>query len=345
MHNKTPAERAARVPTIHIISDSIGETAQVVARAAAAQFGVTSPHLEIFSKVKSFEEVRGYLLEHARHHEEVLGDDRMLVMYTLVNADIREPLQGFLAEHPNIVAVDVLTAAVAAVSEMSGMEPVGKPGMLRVVDHNYFKRIGALEFTIAHDDGQNPEDLTKADIVLLGVSRSSKTPLSIYLAQQGLRVANVPLDPTTEPPSQIYDVDRTRLFGLMITPEVLLDIRRKRIKKAAGKAGGGQFAMLAKNYADPARLHRRAHRGPRRRGDRPGNPPLLRAQPPLQYRHHRLAAAVPPPAGCSTLFPMLVKKVAETAFAEALRAGSGQKGAAGCISFTLGSIGVLIARS
>ena len=116
MHNKTPAERAARVPTIHIISDSIGETAQVVARAAAAQFGVTSPHLEIFSKVKSFEEVRGYLLEHARHHEEVLGDDRMLVMYTLVNADIREPLQGFLAEHPNIVAVDVLTAAVAAVS-------------------------------------------------------------------------------------------------------------------------------------------------------------------------------------------------------------------------------------
>ena len=197
MHNKTPAERAARVPTIHIISDSIGETAQVVARAAAAQFGVTSPHLEIFSKVKSFEEVRGYLLEHARHHEEVLGDDRMLVMYTLVNADIREPLQGFLAEHPNIVAVDVLTAAVAAVSEMSGMEPVGKPGMLRVVDHNYFKRIGALEFTIAHDDGQNPEDLTKADIVLLGVSRSSKTPLSIYLAQQGLRVANVPLDPTT----------------------------------------------------------------------------------------------------------------------------------------------------
>ena len=256
MHNKTPAERAARVPTIHIISDSIGETAQVVARAAAAQFGVTSPHLEIFSKVKSFEEVRGYLLEHARHHEEVLGDDRMLVMYTLVNADIREPLQGFLAEHPNIVAVDVLTAAVAAVSEMSGMEPVGKPGMLRVVDHNYFKRIGALEFTIAHDDGQNPEDLTKADIVLLGVSRSSKTPLSIYLAQQGLRVANVPLDPTTEPPSQIYDVDRTRLFGLMITPEVLLDIRRKRIKKAAGKAGGGQFAMLAKNYADPEYIYR-----------------------------------------------------------------------------------------
>ena len=127
---------------------------------------------------------------------------------------------------------------------------------LHVADQYYFRRIEAIEFTIAHDDGQNPEDLTKADIVLLGVSRSSKTPLSIYLAQQGLRVANVPLDPTTEPPSQIYDVDRTRLFGLMITPEVLLDIRRKRIKKAAGKAGGGQFAMLAKNYADPEYIYR-----------------------------------------------------------------------------------------
>lgn len=112
--------------------------------------------------------------------------------------------------------------------------------MLRVVDHNYFKRIGALEFTIAHDDGQNPEDLTKADIVLLGVSRSSKTPLSIYLAQQGLRVANVPLDPTTEPPSQIYDVDRTRLFGLMITPEVLLDIRRQAHQEGGGEGRGGR---------------------------------------------------------------------------------------------------------
>ena len=247
MHNKTPAERAARVPTIHIISDSIGETAQVVARAAAAQFGVTSPHLEIFSKVKSFEEVRGYLLEHARHHEEVLGDDRMLVMYTLVNADIREPLQGFLAEHPHIVAVDVLTAAVAAVSEMSGMEPVGKPGMLRVVDHNYFKRIGALEFTIAHDDGRNPQELHQADIVLLGVSRSSKTPTSIYLSQQGYKVANIPLDPTTEPPAELEQVDRTRLFGLMTTPEVLIGIRQRRL---------GRASAVASRYADPEYVYR-----------------------------------------------------------------------------------------
>ena len=102
------------MPTIHHLRFH-RQTAQVVARAARGPVRRHEP-LEIFSKVKSFEEVRGYLLEHARHHEEVLGDDRMLVMYTLVNADIASRCRGFLAEHPHIVAVDVLTAAVAAVS-------------------------------------------------------------------------------------------------------------------------------------------------------------------------------------------------------------------------------------
>ena len=251
MHNHTPDERAARVPTIHVISDSIGETAQVVARAAAAQFGVTNPRLEVFSKVKSYQEVHDYLAEHVRYHQQTLGDDRILVFYTIVDAGIRRELAAFTERHPNILAVDVMTSAVDAIAEMSGMDPVNEPGALRVVDHNYFRRIAAIEFTIAHDDGQNPEDLTKADIVLLGVSRSSKTPLSIYLSQQGYKVANVPLDPSTEPPSQIFDVDRTRLFGLMISPDVLIGIRQKRIKKAAGK-----MQLITKDYADPEYVYR-----------------------------------------------------------------------------------------
>lgn len=249
MHNLTPAERAERIPTIHILSDSIGETAQVVARAAAAQFGVTNPHLEIFSKVKSFEEVRDYLEQHARFHEELYGSNELLVVYTLVNPDIRLPLEEFLADHPNITAVDVLTAAVNAVGRVSGMKPVGRPGMLRVVDKNYFRRISAIEFTIAHDDGRNPQELTDADIVLLGVSRSSKTPLSIYLAQQGYKVANVPLDPASEPPEEIYDVERTRLFGLMTTPDVLAPIRRRRMQKS------GRVGLIAQHYADPEYIY------------------------------------------------------------------------------------------
>lgn len=252
----TTERTAGALPTIHVISDSVGITAQAVARAAASQFGVTEPSIEVLAKVKSFEQVRDFLEEHTRHHQEVFGDPSMLVFFTLVNGDMRDKVAAYVENHPTIVAVDLMTDAVNAIAKMSGQQPTHTPGSLRAVNEEYFRRIEALEFTIGHDDGRNPEDLTRADIVLIGVSRSSKTPLSIYLAQQGYRVANVPLDPTTEPPEQIFDVDRTRLFGLMITPEVLLDIRRKRLKKAAGKNGGGQFTMLAQNYADPEYIYR-----------------------------------------------------------------------------------------
>lgn len=235
-------DRASMLPTIHIISDSVGATAQAVARAAAAQFGVTQPRIETLPKVKSFEQVCSFLDEHAADHRRTYGSDQMLLFYTLVNKDMREKVAAYVEEHPNIVAVDLMTDVLTAIAETSGLKPVLTPGTLRAVDVNYFRRIDAIEFTIAHDDGRNPQELTQADIVLIGVSRSSKTPLSIYLAQQGYRVANIPLDPATEPPKEIYDVDRTRLFGLMTTPDVLVGIRQRRL---------GNASFVAASYADP----------------------------------------------------------------------------------------------
>ena len=224
----------SRIPTIHIISDSVGATAQAVARAAAAQFGVTNPRIETLPKVKSYEEVRCFLDRHAEEHRARFGHDRMLLFYTLVNTEIREKVSAYLEEHDSIVSVDLMTNAVDAIAMMSGLQPTYVPGSLRVPDVN---------------DGRNPEGLTQADIVLIGVSRCSKTPLSIYLSQQGYKVANVPLDPTTEPPRQIYDVDRTRLFGLMTTPEVLVDIRRERLGKTQA-AVAGRYADLEYVYED-----------------------------------------------------------------------------------------------
>ncbi|MDO4290210.1 MAG: pyruvate, water dikinase regulatory protein [Eggerthellaceae bacterium] len=244
MQNHTPGERAARIPTIHIISDSVGATAQAVARAAAAQFGVANPKIETLPKVKTYEEIHDFLEEHARHHVEELGNDRMLVFYTLVNTEVRNKVSAYVENHPNIVAVDLMTNAVEAISQMSGMQPAYRPGSLRAADAYYFRRIEAIEFTIAHDDGRNPHELTQADIVLIGVSRSSKTPLSIYLSQQGYKVANIPLDPSTEPPKEVYDVDPTRLFGLMTTADVLIDIRQRRL-------GAGKASLVAGRYADP----------------------------------------------------------------------------------------------
>ncbi len=233
---------SSKIPTIHVVSDSIGETATAVARAAAAQFGINEPKIEVFGKVKNFEQVRDYLDEHARYHVQQLGDDRLVVFYTLVNGPLRDAVSAYIEDHENIYGVDLLTSAIDAISEISGIKPMGAAGIMRATDIGYFRRVEALEFMIEHDDGRNPQDLTKADIVIMGVSRTSKTPLCVYLAQQGYHVANVPLDQHTDPPHELFEVDKSRLFGLMSTPDVLSDIRSRRIGKASTVAG---------SYADP----------------------------------------------------------------------------------------------
>ena len=236
------AERAAIIPTIHVISDSVGATAASVARAAASQFGATAPKIEVLGKIQDFDQIRAYLDEHAHMHERDLGSSRMLVFFTIVSADIRRQLAEYTAAHPNVVAVDLMSDAIAAISQMSGLQPSLKPGLLREANDSYFRRIEAIEFTIAHDDGRNPQDLAQADIVLIGVSRTSKTPLSIYLSQQGYKVSNIPLDANTTPPPEIFDVERTRLFGLTTSADVLVGIRQRRIAGAA---------HIASRYADP----------------------------------------------------------------------------------------------
>lgn len=241
IENNTP------LPTIHVVSDSVGITAQTVARAAAAQFGVTNPNIEVLPKVRSFEEVVEFVDEHTAFHRETYGDGRILVFYTLVDSDLSRRVAQFFDERDDVVSVDLMTGALDAITLMTGKRPAVTPGSVHIADQNYFKRIEAIEFTIDHDDGRNPQDLSKADIVLLGVSRSSKTPTSIYLAQQGFKVANVPLDPATEPPSQLFEVERSRLFGLMISPDALVGIRQRRLGNAIGVAG---------NYADLGYIYR-----------------------------------------------------------------------------------------
>lgn len=240
-------ENTTTLPTIHVVSDSVGITAQAVARAAAAQFGVTNPNIEVLPKVRSFEEVASFIDEHTDYHRKTYGDGRILVFYTLVDSELSRKVAEFFSGRDDVVAVDLMTGALSAITQMTGKRPSVTPGSVHIADRNYFKRIEAIEFTIEHDDGRNPQDLQKADIVLLGVSRSSKTPTSIYLAQQGFKVANVPLDPSTEPPAQLFDVERSRLFGLMISPEALVGIRQRRLGNAIGVAGA---------YADPEYIYR-----------------------------------------------------------------------------------------
>ena len=237
----TQGDSASELPTIHIVSDSVGITAQAMARAAAACFGELNPSIEVLpSIVKADDMVRELKIHLDLHRDHGIGGS-FVVFYTLVDHQLNSALVRFADEHEEVIAVDLMSSAVDALSRATGNAPSEKPGLLHSVNQYYFKRIEAVEFTISHDDGRNPQDLTEADIVLIGVSRSSKTPLSIYLSQMGYKVANVPLDPQSSPPAEIFDVDSTRLFGLVISPEILVDIRRRRL---------GNAIDLASSYAD-----------------------------------------------------------------------------------------------
>jgi regulator of PEP synthase PpsR (kinase-PPPase family) len=137
--------------------------------------------------------------------------------------------------------VDILGPPVAALTGASGVAPSEEVGAFRKTDRGYFERVEALEFAVKHDDGRNPEGLDEAEIVLIGVSRTSKTPLSMYLGFKGYKVANIPLAPGMEPPKQLFDVDVSKVFGLVSDPELLVSIRRQRIV---------ELGPYARRYAD-----------------------------------------------------------------------------------------------
>ncbi len=228
------------VPTIHVISDSLGETAADVALAAAAQFENGTVHIERLPKVTTVEQVRRFILERERD----TPPEKLLVFHTIADRTLREEIQGEF-ERRGIQALDLLGPALDAIERLTGQHPRGQAGVIRRTDERYFRRIEAMEFFVAHDDGRNPEELTQADIVLIGVSRTSKTPLSMYLSFHGYKVANIPLAKGVEPPSQLFDVEPFRIFGLISTPEVLSTIRTERL-------GSLRASAVAGSYADPA---------------------------------------------------------------------------------------------
>ena len=193
-------ENTTPLPTIHVVSDSVGLTAQALARAAAAQFGVTNPNIEVLPHVRSFEEVKQFIAEHGQLHKRLKGDENLLIFYTLVDGDLRRSLSDYCESLPNVVAVDLMTDAMNAIAKLSGQTPSKRPGGLHVADQHYFRRIEAIEFTIAHDDGRNPQEMSQADIVLLGVSRSSKTPTLHLPGTAGLQGLQHPARPVHRAP-------------------------------------------------------------------------------------------------------------------------------------------------
>ena len=215
--------------TIHILSDSIGETADAVARAVAAQFPRGTFQLERLPKVESTTQLCQLVSEHCGH--------TCLFFYTLAEGPLHQEMQRCIREK-GVKAVDILGPGIDLLSLVSGLEPQPIVGAYRLPDEEYYDRIDAMEFAIKHDDGQQPEGLLEADVVLIGVSRTSKTPLSMYLASKGYRAANVPLVPLSAPPEQLFEVDPRRVFGLVTSVETLTEIRSKRMDELGSYVPG-----------------------------------------------------------------------------------------------------------
>ena len=220
------------LPGVYIVSDSIGETAEMVVRAAASQFNSGSMEIRRVPNISDTDTL-----------EEIVNqcqETGFMIAYTLVVDDLAAFLKAE-AEKAGVVCIDVLGPLIDAFKKVSSIEPRKEPGLLRKIDDMYYRRVEAVEFAVRYDDGKDPRGINLADVVLVGVSRTSKTPLSMYLAHKRIKVANVPLVPEVAPPEELFAAERGKVIGLIIRPEQLNHIRAERLK-TLGLKGQASYA-------------------------------------------------------------------------------------------------------
>ena len=208
--------------TIFAVSDSIGETANQVAVAAASQFG-KEVELRRIPYVKTLEDVEDVI-------SSVSECEKAMIISTVITVNVREYLTE-KAIAKNIFVINVLGPIINVASTLLNEVPNYNPGAMWNTDEEYFKRIEAMEFAMQYDDSKDYRGLKNADVVLIGLSRTSKTPLCMYLANKGIKAINIPLVPEVGVPDEIYEVDRDRIFALTIDPMQLIEIRKRRLDK------------------------------------------------------------------------------------------------------------------
>jgi [pyruvate, water dikinase]-phosphate phosphotransferase / [pyruvate, water dikinase] kinase len=234
---------------IHVVSDSTGETAARFAEAVERQFPDEEFEIVRHPRITSVDDVQ---LAAARARGR-----RAVLMYTLVENEFRDAMRT-LCRRYRLHYCDLLGHPIDAVARVSGQPAARIPGAQPVLDSSYFKRMAAIEFAVRFDDGIGAAGLKDADIVLVGVSRSSKTPLSIYLGYLGYKTANVPIVPGVEPPRELEEIDSHKIVGLTIDAQSLARIRSERARGMSG--AGGRYADLAEIYDELERaeqIHRR----------------------------------------------------------------------------------------
>lgn len=223
---------------VYLVSGGTGSSGELLVLTALAQFADRHVPFILIPRVRQENQIADVV---ARAQA-----DGGLVAYTLVRPRLRRAMAKLIATH-GVPAVDLMGPLLDQLSDFLDQAPVGRPGLYRQLNQAYFQRVAAIGFTMAHDDGLRPESLTEADLVILGLSRVGKSPLSMYLAVQGWKVANVPIVPGGQMPPELARVERRRLFGLTIDVDDLREHRRSR-----------QVQMrqtLPPSYTDPKQLY------------------------------------------------------------------------------------------
>jgi [pyruvate, water dikinase]-phosphate phosphotransferase / [pyruvate, water dikinase] kinase len=205
---------------LHLVSDATGETLNTVAKAAAAQYADFRPIAHIYALVRTPSQLNRALRE--------IEAQPGIVLFTLINPDIRRHLEQ-QCETMGVPCLSILDPIISALSQYLNAASRPQVGGQHALNSDYFRRIDALNFTMAHDDGQSLDDIAKSDVILLGVSRTSKTPTSIYLAQRGIRTANIPIVPGIPVPRQLIEVRGPLVVGLIASAERIAQIRRHRL--------------------------------------------------------------------------------------------------------------------
>jgi [pyruvate, water dikinase]-phosphate phosphotransferase / [pyruvate, water dikinase] kinase len=219
---------------LYVISDSIGETGEQVTRAVVSQYDIESYEIKKFPHVLEVETLKG-IIEEAR-------EERSIIIYTLVEKHLSHFVEEFCHDY-EIPCIDLLNPLLNAIAYRTNLKPLREPGIIRKLDNHYFKRVEAMEFAVNNDDGKDPRGILKADLVLIGVSRTSKTPLSLYLANKNIKVCNIPLVPEVNVPKELYLVPVDKIIGLTNTPEKLNAIREERLQ-TLGLSTGASYANL-----------------------------------------------------------------------------------------------------
>lgn len=237
--------------TIHLVSDGSGATAEAVIDAVTVQFPGVDFDIVRHPGVRTREQVLTVVSEAAR--------SRGIIVHTIVITEIRRILLRECRQRV-IDHVDLIGPLMGKVSHQVEMRPLLQPGVSRGLSDEYFRRVEAIQFTVRHDDGQGLESLHEADIVLVGVSRTSKTPLSIFLSLRGWKVANIPIVLGVEPPRVLDEIDQDRIVALMIQQDELVRIRENRVR-ALGGLERGEYASPEKIVEELAFCRRIIRRG------------------------------------------------------------------------------------